>query len=210
LPEDNPVFDRRICFIGDSYVAGARDPEMLGWAGRVAAAAVAHGMPLTFYNLGIRGQTGPQIAARVSTEVPPRLEPADDPRLVVSFGANDTIEIDGRRRATLGESVTALEHIRSTTEVPLLVVGPPAVGDDEQNHRLEALDAALHASADRLHVPYIGLFAPTSESPLWRREITANDGYHPGAGGYDLLAGITAPPILHWLHSQPGNPFIAR
>jgi hypothetical protein len=45
------VLDRRICFIGDSYVAGARDPEMLGWAGRVAAAAVADGMPMTFYNL---------------------------------------------------------------------------------------------------------------------------------------------------------------
>jgi acyl-CoA thioesterase-1 len=194
--------DRRICFIGDSYVAGAGDPTVLGWVGRVAAAAVADGLPLTSYNLGIRGQTGPQIAARVGVEVPPRLEPADDPRLVVSFGANDTVELDGRRRATLAESVAALEQIRSATDVPLFVVGPPAVEDAAQNRRLDELDTALRTTAEQLGIPYVALYTITSASSLWHREIADNDGYHPGAASYDLLTSITAPRILRWLRSN--------
>jgi lysophospholipase L1-like esterase len=161
------------------------------------------GLALTSYNLGVRGQIGAEIAARVSVEVVPRLAPADDPRLVVSFGANDTLEVNGTLRATLVESVTALAHVRSTTTTPLLVVGPPAVEDEAQNRRLEILDAALHESADRIGAPYVGLFASTYESPLWRRQITDNDGYHPGADGYDLLARITAPHILPWLQLRP-------
>ncbi|GMA32865.1 GDSL-type esterase/lipase family protein [Litorihabitans aurantiacus] len=157
--------------------------------------------PLSPYNLGIRGHTGPQIAARVATEVPPRLARATDPRLVVSFGANDTREVDGARRATLAESLTALEDIRSAIDVPLLVVGPPAVVDAAQNRRLEELDAALHASAERLGVPYVGLYASTSTSPLWEREIVDSDGYHPGAEGYGLLAEIVVPRVLGWLRT---------
>jgi acyl-CoA thioesterase-1 len=174
---------------------------MLGWAGRVAAAADAAGMPLTYYNLGIRGQTGPEIAARVSTEVPPRLASVDDPRLLVSFGANDTVAIDGIPRVTLNESVAALEHIGSATGVPLFVVGPPAVENEKQNRRLAELDAALQESAGYRGGPYVSLFTPTRVSPLWRREISATDGYHPGADGYDLLARITTPHILDWLRS---------
>lgn len=203
MPEHESVPDTRICFIGDSYVAGVGDPATLGWVGRVAAAAVADGIALTSYNLGIRGQTGPQIAERVTAEVPPRLGPAEDPRLVVSFGANDTVEVGGRRRASLVESVTALEHIRSTIDVPLFVVGPPAAEDDAQNRRIAELDKALHASADQLGVPYVGFYAPTNASASWRREISNGDGYHPGAHGYELLAQIAAPHVLRWLRTSP-------
>ncbi|WP_062385379.1 GDSL-type esterase/lipase family protein [Demequina iriomotensis] len=193
--------DQRVCFVGDSYVAGVGDPTALGWVGRVAAAAVSAGLPTTSYNLGVRGQTGPEIAARILTEVPPRLDAAGDPRLVVSFGANDTVEVDGRRRTTLADSVAALERIRGSISVPLLVVGPPAVGDLLQNQRLAQLDAALHGAAIRRGVPYVGLFARTSDSQLWRHEVVGSDGYHPGADGYDLLARIVAPDILRWLRS---------
>jgi lysophospholipase L1-like esterase len=194
--------DRRICFIGDSYVAGVGDPAMLGWVGRVAAAAAANGLPLTSYNLGIRGETGPRVAERVTVEVPPRLEAADDPRLIVSFGANDTVEVDGRRRATIAASVAALEQVQSVAGVPVFVVGPPAVEDVAQNRRLEELDTALRMTAGRLGVPYVALYAITSASSLWHREIADNDGYHPGAAGYELLADITAPHILRWLRSN--------
>jgi lysophospholipase L1-like esterase len=200
--DEHAAVDRRICFIGDSYVAGVGDPSMLGWVGRVAAAAAAEGLSSTSYNLGVRGQTGPQIAERVTLEVPPRLGPADDPRLVVSFGANDTVEVDRRRRATLAESVAAVEHIHSSVDVPLFVVGPPAVGDVAQNRRLDELDTALRMTAGRLGVPYVALHEVTNASPLWHHEIAGQDGYHPGAAGYELIADTTAPDILRWLRSD--------
>jgi lysophospholipase L1-like esterase len=35
--EDQPDPDVRVCFVGDSFVAGVGDPRHLGWAGRLAA-----------------------------------------------------------------------------------------------------------------------------------------------------------------------------
>lgn len=37
--------DLRVCFVGDSFVAGVGDPEQLGWAGRVAARTHSAGRP---------------------------------------------------------------------------------------------------------------------------------------------------------------------
>lgn len=54
--------DVRACFVGDSYVAGTGDPAALGWVGRVAAAAIASGVRLSAYNLGIRGDTASMVA----------------------------------------------------------------------------------------------------------------------------------------------------
>ena len=60
--------DDRVCFLGDSYVAGVGDSAALGWAGRVVAAARAEGHDLTAYNLGVRGETGGDILARAPAE----------------------------------------------------------------------------------------------------------------------------------------------
>lgn len=199
---NHDALDTRICFLGDSFVAGVGDPTAHGWVGRIVAAAFATGLPFTAYNLGIRGQTGPQIAARAAAEVPPRLHTAAKPRIVVSFGANDTAERGGNRRSTVVESVAALEHIRATTSIPLLMVGPPAVADHQHNRRLVGVDAALRDSSLRLEVPYVSTFAATSVSAAWRGEISAGDGFHPGASGYDTLARIIEPHMLRWLRSH--------
>ena len=55
-----------ICFFGDSFVNGTGDPTYLGWSGRVCAAMAHPG--LTYYNLGIRGNTSEQIEARWPAE----------------------------------------------------------------------------------------------------------------------------------------------
>ena len=56
--------DIRICFVGDSLVNGAGDPECLGWTGRICAGARGDGYDVTYYNLGVRGQTSADIASR--------------------------------------------------------------------------------------------------------------------------------------------------
>src|ERR1700760_4228544 len=96
--------DIRVCFLGDSFTLGTGDAAGLGWAGRVLAAERGRGIDLTAYNLGIRGQTGFEIADRAAREVTARIAERGDRRgVVVSFGTND-IRLD----RTIEESAEAL------------------------------------------------------------------------------------------------------
>lgn len=196
------VRDLRVCFAGDSYVAGIGDATALGWVGRVAADAAASGLQITAYNLGVRGETGPQVARRIPAELSPRLAPADDPRLVLSFGANDTVERNGTVRATTEQTVQALRDVRAATTIPLFLVGPPAVDDVQQNERLAVTSERLAADASRLHVPFVETFTATAASALWRQQIRDGDGYHPDAEGYAFLAGIITQPLVDWLRTR--------
>ena len=81
----------RLCFFGDSFVAGAGDDAALGWPGRLTAWARRAGVDVTAYNLGVRRDTSSDIAARWGAEAVARL-PADfERRLAFSFGANDCV-----------------------------------------------------------------------------------------------------------------------
>jgi lysophospholipase L1-like esterase len=95
------VTDVRICFIGDSFVNGTGDPLCLDWTGRVCATAITLGYPITYYNLGIRRETSPDIAARWRDECARRLPATIDGRVVLSFGANDTTIEQGQQRLSL-------------------------------------------------------------------------------------------------------------
>ncbi|MFP7761647.1 GDSL-type esterase/lipase family protein [Marisediminicola sp. LYQ85] len=198
--------DLRVCFVGDSYVAGVGDPTALGWVGRVTAEGIAAGLPLTAYNLGVRGETSTQIARRMPIEVAPRLTPATDPRLVVSFGVNDTVESAGRLSASTKQTLRALKDMQAAMTVPMLLVGPPAVGDPAQDERLAATSALLARDAGQLGVPFIETFGATYSSTLWRQQVRDGDGYHPATEGYALLASVVARPLLAWLHEEMTAP----
>src|SRR3954468_8388553 len=96
--------DLRVCFVGDSFVAGTGDPEHRGWVGRLAAATTAAGRVLTLYNLGVRRQTSEEVAARWAGECAARLPPGADCRVVVSVGVNDATEENGQRRVAPEQS----------------------------------------------------------------------------------------------------------
>lgn len=192
--------DVRVCFAGDSLVAGVGDETALGWVGRVAAAGIASGLDLTTYNLGVRGATSVQVARRLAIEARPRLTAGDDPRIVLSFGVNDTVVEHGAQREPTARTLAALRTMRErSAPVPLLLVGPPAVDDDEQNERIRLLDAALAHEAAELGIPFVPAFAPTAASVAWRHPMHRGDGFHPDAAGYALLAAAVTPPILAWL-----------
>jgi acyl-CoA thioesterase I len=138
--------DRRVLFVGDSLVAGVGDPAGMGWVGRVVAASFGLRLPLTAYNLGVRGETSKQVAARWRTEALPRLTPGSDAGIVLSFGANDTTIEDGRLRVEPERSCAALADILGEATVlglPVLVVGPAPVDNAEQNERIRNLSVAF-------------------------------------------------------------------
>lgn len=194
--------DLRVCFVGDSFVAGVGDPAHLGWTGRLAARSERAGLPVTRYVLGVRRQTTAEVADRWATECRPRLSGGDwEPRLVLSAGVNDTTEVDGAPRLDPHESVAALTGILTGAAAagwPVLVVGPPAVADDAQSQRIADLDERFARTCADHGVPYVPVAAALAEDPTWRAEVAAGDGAHPGAAGYAVLADLVRPAWERW------------
>jgi acyl-CoA thioesterase-1 len=186
--------DRRILFFGDSYVAGVGDPTGLGWVGRVTAASYDAGLSLTAYDLGVRGHTSADVAARFEAETEARTgNAAASYGIVLSFGANDMTEIDKRLRVPPGIAVRTLNGLIDRAEASghgVFVVGPPPVGDREQDERIAELSNQFAHVATHRAIPYVAVAGRLAAHDGWRSEATANDGSHPGAGGYAALADL--------------------
>jgi lysophospholipase L1-like esterase len=198
-----PVPSVRVCFFGDSITAGVGDDTALGWVGRVVAAARRDGVDLTGYNLGIRGETGPQVQARWATEAHVRLRRGDAYGVVVAFGVNDTIVEDGRRWASESETLSALERVAEQADNagwPLLVVGPTLVDDAEHNRRILALSEAMGARCADLELPFIEV-ATRLRDDEWLREVATRDGAHPTDRGYERLSTLIYPAFADWLRA---------
>ena len=156
-----PSADRRVFFLGDSFVAGVGDPEHRGWVGRLAERAHRAGAPITAYNLGVRRDTSDDVCRRWPDEVAVRRGAGAQERLVVSFGVNDTTA-DGRRTRVAPErsaaNLRALLAEAAGAGLPVLAVGPPPVADRAQNRRIAALDERFAAVAAEAGTPYVGVF----------------------------------------------------
>lgn len=186
--------DVRVCFVGDSFVAGVGDREYLGWTGRLAARTP---LPVTIYGLGVRRETSSQILARWSGECGPRTPTG----VVVSFGVNDSTIEDGATRVPAQQSVENLRLLVTGSPWPLLVVGPPAVDDEAHNDRTAVLDAEFARVCRTAEVPYVPVLASLRVDDVWRREVRDGDGAHPGAAGYAQLADLVEPFWRPWVHS---------
>ncbi len=180
----------RICFVGDSFVNGAGDPEYLGWTGRICRAARRKGLDITYYNLGIRRNTSADIAVRWLEEVSRRLPEECNGRVVFSFGVNDTTLEEGKTRINFQNSIENTSKILTEANplFPVLMVSPPPVPDIEQNIRVAELSRQFDSVCRQLGVPYLDVFNPLQASTVWLKEAAANDGYHPGLAGYSELA----------------------
>lgn len=192
--------DIRVCFIGDSFTLGAGDVDGLGWAGRVHAAERARGFDLTAYNLGVRGQAGPEIAARAAREIDERIKDRGERQgVVISFGAND-IRLDRPAQ----ESAAALEQILRWTgsrRYQAFVMGAPSAAEPELDVLRSQLNLRLEQAAARLGVPFLDIRERVADWSLWHREAMDGDGIHPNAGGYAEVAAAFAAwaPWRAWL-----------
>lgn len=199
------LHDRRVLFFGDSHVVGVGDPTGLGWIGRVVARAAASDLPFTAYNLGVRGDTSVQVAARWRGEAEPRLLTGAQSGIVLSFGVNDTTMEWGERRVAAERSLGALSTIldeAAAIGLPVLVLGPAPIDDPEQNRRIEDLSASLSEACVEREIPYVASFEPLLISGVWMEQVRADDGAHPSREGYRALAEIVlAGGFLDWLRS---------
>ena len=175
---------------------GTSDPLCLGWVGRVTQDAVARGINLTHYNLGIRRDTSRDIAARWEQECAARL-PSDCEQLVVfSFGVNDTSIYEGILRVPEEESLANCRSIlkRASARYQTLMIGPPPMPDAPHNRRVAQLDKQFADIAVGLNVPYLSVWEALRKDEHWLKEAIANDLAHPGEQGYGSLARL----IRNW------------
>jgi lysophospholipase L1-like esterase len=182
----------RLIAFGDSFVAGAGDPDHQGWIGR----ALVGRREVTLYNLGVRRETSGDIAARWRREAEPRLAELEPNRIVFSFGNNDCHMEPGAQapRVTPAQALNNAQAMLTEAAAlcPALLVGPPPVADRAQWARTRALNASLQALCGRLKVPFIDVHARLEESDGWLAEAAAWDGAHPGAQGYQQMADLVA------------------
>ncbi|WP_245687883.1 GDSL-type esterase/lipase family protein [Rhodococcus phenolicus] len=196
----------RLCFFGDSFVAGVGDPAHRGWTGLLAERArpALGDIDFTVYNLGVRRDTTADVRVRWFDEARRRFPDGCDNRLVFSFGVNDTTQQGDSTRVLPEESVTNLTAILDEALAwgwPVLVVGPPPVADDRQNARIERLDGLFAEACAVRNVPYRPVFEHLDGDTAWIREAAAGDGAHPSVQGYRDLADIVLDAWVTWIGS---------
>ena len=192
-----PRPDIRICFLGDSFTAGAGDDTALGFPGRLCSDLRAnHGLDITCYNLGIRRDTSTNILNRWEREVNARLKRNEhfEGRLVFSFGTNDNVFENGERRVstatTLANAKTIL--VRAKEMWPTAMLGPPWTSVEDIDERNGALSRRLERLCEEIDVPFLPLYESLKGNAVWAKEAEAGDGIHPNAGGYELISKAVA------------------
>jgi len=179
--------DLRVCFLGDSFTLGTGDDDGLGWVGRVLASERGRGIDLTAYNLGVRGQTGAEIAERAAPEVEARLAGKGDRRAVaISFGTND-IRFD----RPVEETASALEHVirwAAGQGHGVFVMGTPHAAEPELDALRALYNVNMEETARRLGAPFLDVRERIADWAPWHRGAAKGDGIHPGSEGYAAVA----------------------
>ncbi len=183
--------DLRVCFLGDSFTLGTGDDDGLGWAGRVHAAERGRGIDLTSYNLGVRGQTGAEIAARAEREIAERIGKAGARRaVVIAFGTNDI-----RLGRPVEETVSALEQVVRWAlgcGFAVFVMGTPHAAEPELDALRALRNVNMEEAARRLEAPFLDVRERLADWSAWHRGAMEGDGIHPGSEGYAAVAAVFA------------------
>lgn len=198
--------DFRICFMGDSYMNGTSDPEMLGWVGRLCQARYDPAHRFTRYELGVRGDTTDGVRARWKSECMARLPEGTDNRVVVQFGLNDLAEVVGSGlRVPFDQSVAnAREIVKGVSALyPTLWISLPPVNVacspmtpspgfviNFVQDRAIKLNDAYRSIAGELGIDYLDILTPLLASPEYMDGLTKSDRMHCDSHGYQAIADL--------------------
>lgn len=177
----------KIGFFGDSFTAGTGDPAGKGWVGRLCEAE-GH----DHVNFGVPGDTSEGVRDRWQQDA----EGHDFDRLVFMVGSNDAL-LNEHRRVTINE-VNRLKNakaimVAARAKAPTLFISAlPIAGDGPASGRIGDMARQMGMIARINRVAYVDICAEVAASDIWQGEATANDGAHPGAGGYQLVADLIA------------------
>lgn len=185
-------------FFGDSLTQGVGDETGLGWAGRLAN-QWNEKRELSWFNLGVRGDTALELSRRAESELRVRLMPGVETWVVVSIGTNDASLFNKVPRVSVERSVALLERTWDAIQKvgrPFWI-GPVPVAKERLDleragevysfvtSRMKELSDAYGRVAERRAIPYLDLVDTFSGIDFSQSESA--DGIHPKARGYEAL-----------------------
>lgn len=185
-------------FFGDSLTQGVGDETGLGWVGRLAN-QLNEKRELTWFNLGVRGDTAIELSRRAEPELRVRLMPGVETWVFVSIGTNDASRFNDVPRVSVERSVTLLERIWDAIQEKgrPFWIGPVPVAKERLDieragevysfvtERAKELSDAYARAAERRAIPYLDLVERFSGVDFSAHETA--DGIHPKARGYEEL-----------------------
>jgi lysophospholipase L1-like esterase len=195
--------EARVVFMGDSITDGWSRPEMGGFF---------PGKP--FINRGIGGQTTPQMLIRFRADVI-----ALRPKVVVILaGTNDIAGNTGPARLSdIQDNLATMAELARAHGIRVVLASILPVSDHErdekgtvrrQTHRrppsqILALNRWIKKYAARSGHVYLDYFAATVDRKGWFKEELTEDGLHPDAQGYKVMAPLVLAAIETALRDQP-------
>ena len=181
-----PSEPRRVVFMGDSITDGWKLAESFP------------GKP--YVNRGISGQTTPQMLVRIFPDVI-NLKPAV---LVILAGTNDISRNTGPETITMiQDNFQAMTELAQAHGIKVVLCSLTPISDYTTRKQSERrppaeilkLNAWLREYADKSRSIYADYYAAVVDEKGMLREGTSNDGLHPSARGYQLLAPVAAAAI---------------
>ncbi|MFQ3231127.1 GDSL-type esterase/lipase family protein [Reinekea sp.] len=188
-----------ICALGDGFVKGVGDAHNLGWAGRlIAEVTLEHGL-VNYYNLGIPGETSLEVSKRIK-ELVPRMTKGADNRLILSFGVEDTVQVDNKTVVSNQESIEALTQLISQTRrhFKIMVVGLAPVYDPQRNNRIRRLNSLFRELCSKNRIPFVDIYTSLSENVEYKRALAKGDKIHPQDSGYEKIYDLISNDRAWW------------
>jgi len=178
--EKGPAVEGRVVFLGDSITDG--------WN----LAKYFPGKP--YVNRGISGQTTPQMLARMYPDVI-RLHPA---AFILLAGTNDIARNTGPETLEMVEdNIRAISELAASNNIKIILCLLTPVSDyakKQTEHRppaeIVSLNQWIESYARDAHAQLADYYAALVDDKGMLREGYSDDGLHPNAKGFELLAPV--------------------
>ncbi len=198
-------------FVGDSIMAGAWDNKG-GWVNRLIGNIMdkfieANNNNGEFcclpYNLGVFGNTIPDVLERMEREIEVRLESSKTALIVFLIGTNDSIYLVNEDKPLFTEdefrnNLIKLITISKKTTENMIFIGMPPVDDalvnpmpwDEaeayRNERVESFDEIIQEVCSEQKIPFCPMFDKWMALDNYKEYL--QDGAHPNSKGHAFIA----------------------
>ncbi|HVN03611.1 MAG TPA: SGNH/GDSL hydrolase family protein [Bryobacteraceae bacterium] len=176
-----PADPHRVVFLGDSITDGWNLAEFFP--------------NKPYVNRGISGQTTPQMLVRMYPDVID-LKPA---ALIVLAGTNDVARNTGPETSTMiEENFAAITELAQAHGIKVILCSLTPISDYTVHKQSEGrppadiltLNAWLRDYTARVHAGFADYYAAIVDDKGMLRDGYSNDGLHPNAKGYQLLAPV--------------------
>lgn len=198
----------RILVFGDSITYGSWDSQG-GWADRLKRELhrqyvdTGGETKVQLLNLGIGGEAGTGILARLEAEIEARQSTSWQFVFVFAYGTNDSRTLDGESQTTIEQlraNTKQIIKVASTYSPRILFVGAPPISVPELGFKLHRYNDALIGQYSEVirgvaETEGVSFMATRPAYEASADSLFAADGLHPNDAGHELIASLVRPEL---------------